>query len=136
MKDSDPNNPQSDFAGMLCSFKSLIMFELKLRAVLKSIFDQFLNFFCLDWLKSSQPNDLWWQIEQTLWKYSAFHRFFKEYSSIHRFQLKKQKIAVPEKKVLNNPTPKLDHFHHFAWEFSWRAQNYEIFGPPPLDGHP
>ena len=30
------------------------------------------------------------------------------------FNLKKQKIAVPEKKVLNNPTPKLDHFHHFA----------------------
>ena len=58
MEDSDPNNPQSDFPGMLCSFKSLIMFELKLLAVLKSIFDRFLKFFCLDWLKSSQPNGL------------------------------------------------------------------------------
>ena len=52
------------------------------------------------------------------------------------FNWKKQKIAVPEKKVLNNPTPKLDHFHHFAWEFSWQAQNYEIFGSTPLNGHP
>ena len=44
----------------------------------------------------------------------------------------KLKKAVSRKKVVNNPTPKSHHFHHFEWEIQWWSQKYQFLITTPL----